>query len=268
MRPEIQENAKETLEMVYKLANHANVRSREAVPSLLVVAENGYECSCYGKAYSRILEQSPILSIRGSLTYMELVFPKNQPQDEQKFFSSPQRAACIRNRFYGTMLVSFEEYMGTDLLKSDSLLRLLDFVEQNKKNIYFVFYVSPEFNAKSQLLAKLRKYINIVEVVLEQPDVDMGYRYVKKELNHMGYILEAPVCEQIRTVILPDWVSGSGYEGYKSLDNLVSRISYEMMISPEEKDMIINTRVMESFLLKYEQEKCDAKEIPQWGFHV
>ncbi|MBR5800448.1 MAG: hypothetical protein IKY23_10360 [Lachnospiraceae bacterium] len=261
------EKARKTLDKVCALANDTNDKRREAVPSLLVTAESFAECSRYGKAYGRILEQSPLVSIRGSRTYLELVFPKNHPQDEQKFFSSPQRAVGIRNRFYGTMLISLEEYTGTDLMKSDSLLQLLGFIEANKKNIRFVFYISPGFGAKGQLLARLRKYIPMVEVTLSQPDVDMGYQYVSNELTELGFILEESVREQIKAILLPTWMARNDFEGYNSLDTLVSRINCEAMMLPESENMIISTGIIEDFLVRSEKEQHEMTEVSRLGFH-
>lgn len=261
----VDENAREVLDKVFRFANDTNEIRRVALPSLLVTAETFYECSRYGKIYSRILEQSPMVSIRGSCTCLELVFPKYHPQDEQKFFSSPQRAAAIRNRFYGTMLISLEEYTGMDLIKSESLLQLLDFIEANKKNIYFVFYVTPEFSAKGQLLARLCKYIPIVEVALGQPDVDMGYRYVSNELTELGFVLEEPVREVIKTVLLPAWMARDDFEGYSSLDTLVSRISCEAMMLPE-GEMIISAGIVEDFVARSEAERRAMKGVSQLGF--
>lgn len=261
------ENAKETLNKISELANHTDEKRREAVPSLLVTAENLDECARFGRVYGRIIEQSPLLSIRGSRTYLELVFPKNHPQDEQKFFSSPQRAAGIRNRFYGTMLISLEEYSGMDLMKSDSFFRLLEFIEGNKKNIRFVFYIPSTFGAKEQLLTRLRKHIPVVEVVLKQPDENLAYQYVNNELSELGFVMDESVSEQIKTVLLPAWLSRTDFEGYSSLDTLVHRINCEAMMLSEGETMRISTAIIEEFMVRSENERQVMKEVSYLGFH-
>jgi hypothetical protein len=256
--------AKQTLGMIEKIVNSGSAKVRETVPSLVVTADAGCGVSGYGKVYGKIIEDSPLLQVRGSSTFIELTFPKNNPQDENLFFSSPQRAASIRNRFYGTMLISFEEYEGQDLLKSDSFKRLTNFIEYNKADIHFVFHVMPDFMVKSQLIAILRSHVNIVEVNLDKPDVEKAYSYLLAGLNECGFTIEATA--EFREFMV-DVVAGKTYSGYITLSNLINRIRYEMAVSDKE-DGVIDKKIVDRLSWNIVPEISNATENTKIGFHI
>lgn len=262
----VDNDAKQTLGMIEKIVNSDSVKVRETVPSLIVTADEGCGVSGYGKVYGKIIEHSPLMRVRGSATFMELTFPKNNLQDEKLFFSSPQRAASIRNRFYGTMLISFEEYEGQDLLKSDSFKRLTEFIEYNKANICFVFHIMPEFMAKSQLIAVLRSHINIVEVNLDKPDIEKSYSYMLSGLSECGFTIDESA--EFRKFVENIVVAGKTYSGYRTLDNLIQRIRYEMAVSDKE-ERVIDKKIVDHLARSYVPEMMtNATENTKIGFHI
>jgi hypothetical protein len=263
----VDDTAKQTLGMIARIANSDREIVRETVPSLFVTAEAGAGVFDYGNMYGKIIETSPLLQVRGSATFIELVFPKNNPQDEKLFFSSPQRAASIRNRFYGTMLISFEEYEGHDLIKSDSFKRLIDFIDCNKANIHFVFHVMPDFMAKSQLVSALRSHINIVEVNLDTPDIEKSYMYTVSELKKDGYIIDDTIKQQFIDCILNGVVTNKEYLGYSTLNNLLNRIRYEIAVS-DKTDGVIDKNIVDRLLGNFVSDLSGVTDNSQIGFHI
>ena len=104
----IDEEAKNSLRVADRVLNSKSegVRSSAFVP--LVIAGEGCGFSSYGRVYSAIVDASASQPIKGASTFLELVFPKDNEKDEKMFYASPRMVASIRNRFYGTMLVSFK----------------------------------------------------------------------------------------------------------------------------------------------------------------
>lgn len=263
----VDDDAKETLKTVHKIANSQNKRIRDSVPSLFVVAEQGSGLSTYGKTYSRILEDSPLLQTHGLCTFLELTFPKNDLREEKLFFSSPQRIATTTNRFYGTMLISLEEYSGLDLMKCSSFKALLEFVERNKKNIHFVFRVTPDFSAKKQLTTKLMEYINIVEVDLLRPNLETGYKYIIRALNEWGYSIDKTAQKYLRERLLAEIISGKEYQGYRSLNSLIDKIVYDVAVFNTDEDMVVTHDILCKISWGHE-ERINVSEVSRIGFQI
>lgn len=246
----VDEDVKRTLKKIEKMTHLEDASKSNMVPSVFLVAERGCGVSSLGKVYREIIDNSAFMGIRGSETYIELVFPKDNPLDENLFFSSPQRAASVRNRFYGTMLISFEEFDGQDLLRSESFKRLLHFVESNKENIYFVFHVLPEYSPKSQLVARLREFLNIVEITINRPDFKMAFSYVVSELLKKELIFTDESRSLFEEGVLDVIVNSNIFAGYKTLDKLVCEIEYEMAYS-ETTGKVITKAIIEAMAEKY-----------------
>ncbi len=246
----VNEDIKKTLKKIETMTRLEESSKSNIVPSIFLIADRGCGVSSLGKVYSGIIDNSVLMGIRGSETFIELVFPKDNPQDENLFFSSPQRAASIRNRFYGTMLISFEEFEGQDLLKSESFIKLLHFVESNKENIYFIFRILPEYSTKRQLKAHLRKIVNIVEITMNKPDVKMACDYVISELKEKGLVLTNESRNLLEGKVFDVIVKADSYEGYKSLDKLISEIEYELAYAGN-TDKLITDSIIEAVV-----EKC------------
>lgn len=262
MEPKIEE----VLQSFREIAHSDSAEIRELLPSVFVVAEPGCGTSSFGKAYAQILDESPLLQIRGTETFLELVFPKDNPQDERLFFSSPQRAVSVRNRFYGTMLVSFAEYSGQELLKSDGFQRMLEFIEQNKNNIHFMFHVLPEFTAKKQLLAKLQEHINMIEVELDKPGLDRASTYVISVLKEAG-IQITPACrKRLKERVLEPVIAMGTYSGYRTLNNLVLGIRYEVTCSNMGNRDVLSEELMDRIEARYAAKVLCDKESNRIGF--
>lgn len=250
----IDDEAKKVLRTVERIANSDNARVRRSIPSLLVVSDSGCGVTSYGKVYGKILEHSPVLQMRGVETFVELVLPKDNKLDERLFFSSPQRAASIRNRFYGTLLISFSEYCGQDLIKGESFQRLLEYIELNKANIQFIFHILSDFAARRQLVSKLNEYINIIEVCLEKPDVDKAFNYVLAELDKLGLVLKDGCENNFKDRVLSKVIHGNTYRGYKTLNNVVERMNYEVVLGCSNNYRVIGNEIIDKLAQNYKEE--------------
>ena len=262
------EDAKAFLITEDRILNSESSAIRESSFAPLVVAGEGCGLSMYAKAYSAIVDASIAQKIRGSETFIELGFPKNNEEEERRFFASPRLAASIRNRFYGTMCISFDEFDGQDLIQSESLEKLIDFVEENKANIHFIFHILPEFSAKNKLIAALQTVVDITEVHLEKPDADIGYTYFMKELCDLGYQFDDATEEYIKDTMLPIVVSQKAYSGFKSLNLLVERLNLETVYCQDRDDRMIDRPLVDRLLNKYEQDEYAKGEQSRIGFRL
>ena len=147
------------------------------------------------------------------------------------FYASPRRMASIRNRYYGTMLISLKEYTGTDLIKSESFARLLKFICENKNTVQFMIHILPDFSAKNQLLSKLREVINVTEVNLQPPDFENSYTYIVTGLKNEGCEPDEDALKTLKDEILPNLITEKTYSGYNSLNSLLSRLLLEYVLT-------------------------------------
>ncbi len=262
------EDAKSFLVTVDRILNSESSAIRESSFAPLVVAGEGCGLSMYAKAYSAIVDASLAQRIRGSETFIELGFPKDNEEEEKRFFASPRLVASTRNRFYGTMCVSFDEFSGTDLIQSESLERLIDFVEENKANIHFIFHILPEFSAKNKLIAALQTVVDITEVHLEKPGADIGYTYFMKELCDLGYQFDDETKEYIKDTMLPIVISQRTYSGFKSLNLLVERLNLETVYCHECDEGMIDRTLVDRLLNKFEQDEYVKGESSRIGFRM
>lgn len=265
----VDEEAKDVLRTADRILNSnvESVRSNVFVP--LVVAGEGCGFSSFGRVFSAIVDASAAQSVRGSSSFLELVFPKDNERDENMFFASPRMAASVRNRFYGTMLISFKEYCGQDLIESDSLKNLMGFMEDNKSNIRFVLHITPEFSAKSRLKAALQNIVNIAEVHLEKPNADKSYSYVIQELKAQGVEIDDDAKKCIKEKALPRMVGRKSYSGYKSLNVFLRRLRFEAALLTDSGKCRINLEVLAYLLALIEKEEAlSREEIPGIGFGV
>lgn len=254
--------AREKLHVADKLLNSRFDTIRKSAPNLLLTADEGYGLTTYGKAYAKIVDESLALKVRGRETFLELVFPKNNEMEEKLFYDSPRVVAEYRNRFYGTMIISLREYTGMDLIKSESLGRLLEFIEGNKDNIHFIFHILPEFSAQKKLLAKLREVTNIDEVIFDKPGSDLGRSYIVDKLNDNGVSISKTAVKLLGEKVLPGLVAMADYKGYKSLSSFVDRLYLEIgMWEKGEEDLIIDESMVEQLekkMLREAEEKANG----------
>lgn len=261
------DDAINALKGIDKVLNSKHSKIRESASALLVTAGEGCGFSSYGRVYSEIVDSSLALKVKGKSTFIELVFPNNNEKDERLFFASPRRIASIRNRYYGTMLISFKEYKGLDLIKSESLSRLLEFVSLNKGNIYFMFQILPDFSAKNQLLLRLQEVINVTEVILDNPTIDCGYKYVVSELTKQGYTIDDNALIMLKNDILPEITSGKSYMGYRTLNTFLDRVHLEVAMVMDGDEMLLKYNTLKGLKDKIvKEEKIGMGEVMKVGF--
>lgn len=262
-------DAKNVLKRTDKILNSKSDRIRDIASALLVTAGEGCGFSSYGRVYSEIVNSSLALKVKDKGNLIELVYPKDNEEDEKLFFASPRRKASIRNRYYGTMLISLKEYKGPDLIKSESLNKLLEFISLNKGNIYFMFHILPDFSAKNQLVARLQNVINVTEVVLDNPTIDSGYTYVVSELKKIGYAIDDDALSMLKEDILPEITSDKSYMGYRTLNSLLERVHIEVAMTMDGDEMVLKDNTLKNIMRRYESEQELSKsESMKIGFRM
>ena len=186
----IDAKAKTALYQIQTIARSDAAYCKQLVPNLLLVSPSGAGTTEYGKVYSRIIDENHIYDIRGLSTFLELDFPcDDSPREYNLFFSSPRVAASTQNNFYGTFLLSFSRFEGRDLFTNPYFDTLLEFVEQNRDNMHFIFHVLPEFTEKEKLEMSLNRILHMVRVEFDHPNLEMSTEYVWTRLADVGISL-------------------------------------------------------------------------------
>jgi len=261
--------AKESLMKTYTIVNSGIEAIRNNHPVLLVTAGEGCGFTSYGMAYREIVDAAERKVCSGEGTFIDLVFPKENEKAEQLFYASPKEVARIRNRFTGTMLISLEEFKGQDLMNSDSLERLMSFISENKINTHFLIRILPDFTAKNQLIARLRDVVNVAEVNLDKPDLEMGYKYVLSELEASGCLVEKSAKSDLKNKVLKNLISGKTYTGYRSFNGLVNKLIYEAAIETENDRIVINKKIINNMANSLsEEQEVSGREPVRIGFRT
>lgn len=236
----IDEEAKQSLKVIDRVLNSDSELVRGSAYIPLVIAGEGCGFTSFGRVYSAIVDASAAQPIRGTSTFLDLVFPKDNERDESLFFASPRTAASVRNRFYGTMLISFKEFDGRDLTGSASFKNLLEFMENNIDNIRFVLHITPDFTAKAGLISALQSIAYVEEICLDVPDARKGCDYLTDQLKRQGIVIDKEAVSFLRKTVLPELVSRKTYAGYKTLNTFLARLALEAAIIAESSDCRID----------------------------
>ena len=180
----IDAKAKTALYQIQTIARSDAPYRKQLVPNLLLVSPSGAGTTEYGKVYSRIIDENHIYDIRGLSTFLELDFPcDDSPREYNLFFSSPRVAASTQNNFYGTFLLSFSRFEGRDLFTNPYFDTLLEFVEQNRDNMHFIFHVLPEFTEQDKLQMSLNRILHMVRVEFDHPNLEMSTNMSGQDLQ-------------------------------------------------------------------------------------
>ena len=227
---DIPEETKEVLQKIEYAAKANGGAFKKSIPSVFLEGDKGTGSSVFAHVYERILTTNHVYMVRGSKTFLELVFPRNgKEQDYQRFFQSPKIVASVQNKFYGVFAISFEEWEGIDLIESEQFKSLLTFIDNNKGNIYFVFRVTRKFKAKEELRKVLNNHINLIEAHLGYIDHDMATDYILKLLENDGISFSVNGKEELKAFLLKKLdMESENFAGYHSLEQIARSIQFEL----------------------------------------
>lgn len=227
----IPEETKAVLEKIEYAAKVNKGTFKKSIPSVFLEGDKGTGSSRFAHVYERILAANHVYMVRGTKTFLELVFPKNgNEKDYQRFFQSPKIVASIQNQFYGVFAISFEEWMGKDLIESEQFKTLLTFIDNNKNNIFFVFQITSEFKAKEELKKTLNNHINLVEAHLGVMDIDMATEYIQKRLENDGISFSVNGKKELNRLLNRKLnMESQNFAGYHSLKQIARSIQFELL---------------------------------------
>ena len=224
----------ETKLVLEKIENAAKINQgsfKKSIPSVFLEGDKGTGSSGFAQVYERILASNHVYMVRGSQTFLELVFPRNGTEkDYQRFFQSPKTVASIQNQFYGVFAISFEEWEGKELLESEQFKALLTFVDNNKDNIFFVFQITKDFKAKDELRRTLNNHINMVEAHLNYLDLDMSAEYIQNYLEKDGIRFSVNGKKELKRFLNRKLnMESQNFAGYHSLQQVARSIQFELL---------------------------------------
>ena len=240
----ISDEAKVVLERIEQAAS-SNISSfKQSIPGIFLVGDKGTGSTAFARTYDRILTANHVYTVRGTKTFLDLVFPKGgSEKDYQRFFESPRLMASIQNRFFGVFAISFEDWEGRDLIDSEPFSTLLTFIDNNRDNIYFVFKVTGAFKAKDDLKKILNNHVNLLEADIGNPDFDMAFDYIVNclEVDGVGFSIEGKT--ELKSILGKKLnMDDSDFAGYRSLQQIAKSILFELLTTGvyEDKSMQVS----------------------------
>ncbi len=226
-----EEEVKDVLRKIQKVASSPNSKMKQSVKDLFIVSPSCKELSKIAKCYERIIVSNGVYPIRGTRTYLELAFPSSgKEKDYQEFFDSPRIAAATQNYFTGVFLVSFEQWKSAnELIRDIAFKDLIQFVNDNKDHISFVFHVTPDFRDAKALHNELAKHLNICQIKHSLPDMKSAVRFIEKQLLESGIELDSSAKKEMKKLIETKLdVNSNAYQGYSTLERLASNLQFEL----------------------------------------
>lgn len=232
------EEAENLLLKIEEVAKSSCDATKKVIPSILLTCDRGLGAEEFATEFERILSANHVYKVRGAGTYLSLVFPRNADEKlTQRFFQSPKVVAEFQNNFYGVFSISFEEWEGSDLLMHDNFNALLTYIDNNKDNIFFVFRVTEGFKAKEELSATLKNHINIVEVSISRPTIEMAAEYIQSCLENDGLTFSMNGKKALKSFLKRKLdMDVDEFAGYSSLKQIANSIQFELVAEHELED--------------------------------
>lgn len=206
------------------------IKNIDAIPSIFLIGEKGTGITSFSKAYEKILFENRVYKVRSDKTFLELIFPSNGSEnDYRRFFQSPKVVASMQNEYHGVFAISFQEWKGKELISNAYFRTLLNFIDENRKNIYFVFHVKPDFEAVDELRNKLGDHVNLLTATIGYPQLLNITNYVIEYLEKVGIKFSTngklELCNYIGRELEADHIF---FDGHKSLDLFAQKIQFEI----------------------------------------
>ena len=271
---QVSDSIKEALRKIEIVVSSENENVKSTVKDLFIVGPTCKELSEIARCYERIIVRNSVCSIHGARTYLELAFPATGDRNELNgFFASPRLAAATQNSFTGVFLISFVRWENANsLLQNVGFQKLLEFVEENKSNISFVFHVTPEFKNRGILENELSKYVNLCSLEHSFPDVEAAVKYVEKQCEETGIILEEEAKNEMKQLIEEKIVVDCKLD-YSILERFAANFQFEAyayfsLVKDKEKkqEMRVGKREMEFITKNIEMPKHKMASSNKIGF--
>lgn len=247
----VTEEAKVVLRKMQRVASSSNPAIKASVKNLFVTCPHGAALSDYARAYERIIIENDVYRVVGKGTYLELAFPKMGTDKEySEFYNSAKIVAATINDYTGVFLVSFEQWSGyNEIVRDSAFSEFLKFVDNNKKNISFVFHVLPEFSDREKFYSLLNGHVNLKKVELSNPDLSKATDFIIGELKRSEITLTDSARKKLGEFVSEKVdISSQDYLGYRTLERLSNNIIFEAtcIFDEEQKtDKKIDVQTME-----------------------
>lgn len=238
--------SKSHMENLLSVVQNHNLQKPCILPHLFISAPDGAGTTTLGKAISQELEKNHYFKIHGQTTFLELSLPKPESQSDasmlDKFFASPRIAAGTQNKFYGLFLVDLSAWRGKDLMISTVIEKLMNFVKENRNNIYFCFRVKPDFEEKEKLIRELKKYLSVRTIELKSLNYSQVEQFICDCMETDGLILPMDSKEELHKLLQETYLlNREDSLGYYSIELFVKELEYQLLTelketSEEEKE--------------------------------
>lgn len=242
-------NTIHVLEKVSGAIKNSEYEMSGAVPSIFLIGERGSGITKFSKEYEKILFENHVYKIRSEKTFLELVFPaEGSEMDYQRFLQSPKILASLQNEYHGVFAISFHEWKGKELLSNRYFKTLINYIDNNKDNIYFVFHVTPTFEAIDELRVVLSHHVNLISAELERPDKVGAASFVLRELEDAGMEFSEEGKEELREFVANGLdVDSSSFAGYKTLKQMSRSFYFELTLeNARSTDMSVTVDTLKS----------------------
>jgi len=226
----VTEDAKVVLRKIRGVVSSSNPLVKASIKNLFITCPYGAALSDYARAYERIIVENSVYRVVGKCTYLELAFPRRGTDKEYaEFYNSTRIVAATINEYVGVFLVSFEQWSGyNELVKDEVFTEFIKFVDDNKKNISFVFHVLPEFADKEKLYLLLSGHVNLIKTELINPDLSKATEFIIGELKKTDITLTDSAKKKIGEFISEKVdITSPHYLGYRTLERLSKNIIFE-----------------------------------------
>ncbi len=211
------------------------------LPNCLLATQSGSGITRVLGLVAQFLEEARLFEFVGDIRYFEFVL--DRPADPDSFpafirlMEYIQVAAGFRGTYRGIACIDISEW--ADDPRDVRFIRFLEFAADINDQILFFFSI-PLLDEKKieEVDAVLLSYLRIHRLKLTFPASELLFRHVDERLREKGFKLEKRAGVMLKKIITSAREM-PGFDGYKTLNQMVDEIIYEKCC-----DSILNDNII------------------------
>lgn len=202
--------------------------SQIRLPNYLFAVAPGCGATTHLQLLVKLLAEMELFRFEGDKKCFEWIIDRNAFEREGSFdrlLNQLKAAAGFRHSFYGAIGIDINDWCENP--QSQKLNRLLDFCEDMREQILFVFIIDLyEEDTVSAVMNRLSREMPVELVHFPMPTAQQLMLSMNDFISDRGFSLTAEA-KQVLETVMPRLMKAKGFDGLQTLDNLADEIVYQ-----------------------------------------
>lgn len=200
-------------------------------PNLLIIQpkNGGVGCDYFVKSLAKAYHLKSGKKRTFKRSFLSLKYSKSFNDHEiRTFFDNPRLCAENYNNFSGTFCINVSDFV--EAVELPAFIKLLDFIDSNKKNTKFIFVVNTDDRESVSLLySTLRVCIRIDRLIMEYTDINTYFKFAVTLFNRHELTVDCGANETLMEY-LELLMKKESFAGYDSITRIVEDIVFEVNV--------------------------------------